>query len=177
MLFSRTFRDLIYNFWINIHKVMDFLKFQLILPFLFLSNNGNLICPNNLNRALTDRNFSPEHFDILIAFFWVMVQKIWNFKVWIHILPLLTFSEKTDFYWNLFAPGAELASPADRWVPGTRQRPRWRDSPPPVWPRGGADRRGDAATTGGRRTETTTEGIGLDLRGATVAPQDRKSVV
>ena len=71
--------------------------------------------------ALTDRHFLAEHFDILFAFFWVVVQKIWNFKVWI-IFCLFFYFQK--FGPKRFAPGSGLATAADGWVPGHGGKPR-----------------------------------------------------
>ena len=42
-----------------------------------------------LPSALTDRHFVAEHFGILFAFFELMVQKLYNFKVHIHFQPFI----------------------------------------------------------------------------------------
>ena len=63
--------------------------------------------------ALIDRHFIAEHFNILIAFFWIHGSKDMNFQSLTYFSAILIFSEKRP---KLFPPRPEIATEADGWA-------------------------------------------------------------
>ena len=147
MWFSWTFRDLIYNFWMKIHKVMDFRISTLFLPFLFLLKKGKLKIlvdhQNDTNRYI----FPSWAFWYIICNFWICGSKVMKFQ------SLTSFSV---FYLNsrkkaetFFTEGRASHS---HWLVG--QWPRWQAT---------SARGPRAGLTGGRpglaRERTVTGGV------------------
>ena len=117
-----------------------------------------------MERTLTDIYDFSEHFDILFAIFWIVVQKILNFKVYLIFCLISKITEKGRSVFLFLFTRAGLATPADRWVPGTRQRPRWRDGPLSVLTMArGHDRRGRAVVTAATSRTAATHRCDLNL--------------